>query len=299
MALAFHGFEKSAEAAGRSMLQLLLPMLGHRWRIGIDASSDVVILDPGALAALRRAGAARADALYVVIDGEGVVPPGAFCSIQRPINATRLIEVLHKAQSEIERRRGDLAATTVLPARLRAEMTASERSIETSMRVAVRWILQNTTGAVTVFSAQAGKLMSAVPGRGYATRLSAAEIAGLLRANPQVKLLTLTPAEEKEVLERARVFGSLGRLEWIYWIAGSNGELRPELRLSKPYRLAAWPDFSRLPHYRADVRMASLLKAAALTIGQLAERADVRLETAVNFVNACCALGYLTTEIAG
>jgi hypothetical protein len=66
------------------------------------------------------------------------VPAGAFCSIQRPINAARLIEVLHKAQSEIERRRGDLGATTVLPARLRAEMTTSERSIETSMRVAVR-----------------------------------------------------------------------------------------------------------------------------------------------------------------
>ena len=53
---------------------------------------------------------------------------------------------------------------------------------------------------------------------------------------------------------------------------------------------------------RADalyVVIASLLKAAALTVGQLAQRADVRLETAVNFFNACCALGYLTTEISG
>ena len=44
--------------------------------------------------------------------------------------------------------------------------------------------------------------------------------------------------------------------------------------------------------------MVSLLKAAAMTVGLLAERADVRLETAVNFVNACCALGYLSSEVA-
>ena len=298
LSVAFHGLDRAAEAATRSMLQLLLPMLGNRWRICTDATSDVVVTEPGALEAMRRDGRARPDALYVVVDAKDGAAPGAFCNIQRPINGTRLIEVLHKAQAEIERRCGDVGATTVLPTRLRMEMTATERSIETTMRVAVRWILQNTTGAVTVFSAQAGKVLSAVPARGYVTRLSSAEIADLLRSNPPVKLLTLTPAEEKNVLERARAFGSLGRLEWIFWIAGSNGELRTELRASKPYRLSTWPDFSRLPHYRADVRMASLLKSTPLTVGQLAERADVRFETAVNFVNACCALGYLTTDLS-
>lgn len=48
-----------------------------------------------------------------------------------------------------------------------------------------------------------------------------------------------------------------------------------------------------LPHHRSDVLMASLLKSEPLTVGELAKRANVRLETACNFVNACWALGYL------
>jgi hypothetical protein len=182
-AIAFCGLDRAVEAAAKSMLHLLLPMLGHRWRIGSETNSDVVVVEQGALAGLRQGGHARPEALYVAI-ADGAVPVGAFCTVQRPINGTRLIEVLHKAEAEIERRRAHLDATTVLPTRLRAEMTEGERSIETTMRVAVRWILQKSTGAVTMFSATAGKLLSAVPKRGYATRLSSAQIADLLRATP-------------------------------------------------------------------------------------------------------------------
>jgi hypothetical protein len=273
-------------------------MLGHRWQLGEAAASDVVLLETSAYRGLQGAGAARPLSLYVLLDGEEPLPPGAFCGLPRPLNNARVIELLHRAEAELERRRGDLAATTILPTHLRPEMTATERSIGTSMRIAVRWVLQNSTGAATLFSAHAARILTALPGRGYATRLTSAEIANLLRANPQVRILTLTPREEKQERARRRMYGSLGKLEWIYWIAGSNGELRPELFVSKPYRLATFPDFSRLPHYRSDVKMASLLKSQALTVGQLAERAEVRLETAVNFVNACCALGYLSSDPA-
>jgi hypothetical protein len=291
--VAFHGVTKSSEAAARSMLRLLLPMLGNRWRIGEATTSDVVILDAGSLEELNRTEAAREAALYIVFDDSGTPPANAFCVIHRPLNSARTIEVLHKAQAELERRRDGTSATTTLPLGLGAEATGGERGIHTSIRTAVRWVLQDALSAVTVMSQRDSKIFSALPNRGFTSRLTLTELADLMRKNEPVKLLNLTEDEQKALLERKRHFEPVLKLDWIYWLTGTNGELRPELNVSKPYRLRQWPDFSRLPHYRSDVRMASLLKAEALTVGQLAERAGVRLETACNFVNGCAALGLL------
>jgi hypothetical protein len=290
--VAFHGITKSSEAAARSMLRLLLPLLGNHWRIADAATSDVVLLDADSLEQLNLAGTARESALYIVFDGSGPPPANTFCVIHRPLNSARTIEVLHKAQAELEKRRGGMGATTTLPPQ-GTEVADSERGIRTSMRTATRWVLQDQSRAVTVLTLGESKIFSTLPGHGFTTRMRASELADLIRANAPVRLLNLTDDEQAALVARKRVFEPPAKLEWIYWLTGSNGELRPELGVSKPYRLRKWPDFSRLPHYRADVRMASLLKAEALTVGELATRADVRLETACNFVNACFALGLL------
>lgn len=292
--VALHGATKSSETAARSMLRLLLPMLGNRWRFGEPAGADVVLLEVAALEELNRAGTAREAALYIVFDDAGTPPANAFCMLQRPLNSARTIEVLHKAQAEIERRRGGMSPTTTLPAGFGADGSATERGIRTSMRTAVRWVLQDAMSAVTVMSVRDTKIFSALPNRGFTSRLTLTELADLMRKNEPVKLLNLTDEEQQSLAERkGSNFEPLLKLDWIYWITGTNGDLRPELHVSKPYRLRQWPDFSRLPHYRSDVRMASLLKAEALTVAQLAERAGVRLETAGNFVNGCAALGLL------
>jgi hypothetical protein len=274
------------------MLRLLLPLLGNHWRVTEPGTSDVVLLDADSLEQLNLAGTARESALYIVFDGSGPPPPNTFCVIHRPLNSARTIEVLHKAQAELERRRGGMGATTTLPPQ-GADEAEAERGIRTSMRTATRWVLQDPARSVTVLTPTETKIFSALPGRGFTTRLRASDLADLIRANAPVKLLNLTADEQDALVKRGRAFEPPAKLEWIYWLAGSNGELRPELSVSKPYRLRKWPDFSRLPHYRADVRMASLLKAEALTVGELATRADVRLETACNFVNAVSALGLL------
>jgi len=291
--VAFHGVTKNSEAAARSMLRLLLPLLGNHWRVTDATTSDVVILDAASLEELNRTGAARTSALYIVFEDSGALPENAFCVIPRPLNSARTIEVLHKAQAELEKRQGGMGATTTLPPAGAGADLSAERGIRTSMRTAVRWVLQDATSAVTVLSVRDTKIFSALPNHGFTTRLSSSELADLIRKNEPVKLLNLNEAEQAQVLSRKRNFEPLPKLEWIHCLAGSNGELRPELNVTKPYRLRKFPDFSRLPHYRADVRMASLLKAEALTVPELAERAGVRLETACNFVNACSALGLL------
>jgi len=290
--VAFLGLPRNAEASARSMLTLLLPMLGNRWQLGEAADSDVVILDAAALAELARAGAARAGALYVVFDEAAPPPAGAFCTVRRPLNGSRLIEVLNKAQTELERAASGAGATTNVASRFGHE-SIEVNGIHSPMRAAIRWALQERSQASTVLSRAHERIVSVLPGKGFSTRLSASEIADLIRSNDGVILLTLNHEEQAELSSRLGGFEPMAKLAWMYWLTGSNGELRPELHVTRPYRLRRWPDFSRLPHYRADVRMASLLKVDAMTIAELARRADVRLETACNFVNACWSVGVL------
>lgn len=294
---AVQGQSKNATVAVESMLGLLLPMLGNRWQTGEAATSDVVLLDAATLDELNQAGVARPDVLYVVFEASAPPPANAFTTVRRPLNSSSLIEALHKAQAELERRNSGNAATTVVAHGSDKDST-EHRAIQTSMRAAVRWVLQGRSAAATVMSLKQSRIFSVLPDLGFTSRLDSSEIAGLIRVNAPVMVLTLNDGEKRELLGRQRKFYPLTKLEWIYWLAGSNGELRPELNAATPYRLSRWPDFSRLPHYRADVRLASLLKADALAVSELAERAGVRVETAINFVNACWSLGLLAPSQA-
>lgn len=293
--VAFYGLPRNADAAARSMLRLLLPMLGNRWRSEESSRSDVVILEPETLAEMKQTGALRRETLYIVLANDDAPQPDAFATIQRPLNSGRLIELLHTAQAELDKRSSPLGNTTIAPSSGGSSTSAAhgaERGMRTSIRLAIRVALQTKSRSVTIQDLKQNKILSVVPGAGFANRLRSSELADLIRGNAQVSVIELG---EKEValLRLRRNFEPLGKLEWIYWLTGSNGEIRPELKLSRAYQLRKYPDFAVLPHHRSDVRMASLLKAEPLTVGDLAHRADVRLETACNFVNACWALGYL------
>jgi len=274
------------------MLKLLLPMLGNRWGMGEAATSDVVILDAETLEELNRAGTVRPDALYVVFEESTPPPANSFSAIRRPLNSSGLIEVLHRAQAELERRAGGGAdARTV--ARGFEKCSPALGGIEAPMRTAVRWVLQSRSAAATILNPQRTPVLSLLPEVGFTTRLDSSDIAGLIRTNAPVAVLTLNDRQRAELFSQQRKYYPLKKLEWIYWLAGSNGELRPELDAETPYRLSRWPDFSRLPHYRADVHMASLLKVDALAVRELSERSGARMETAINFLNACWSLGLL------
>ena len=290
--LAVHGQTRNAKVAAESMLKLLAPMLGNRWRMDEAPASDVVLLDAATLDELSRAGIARPDALYVVFEESTPPPARAFATVRRPLNSSSLIEVLHMAQAELERHKGGNPESPAVGRGLGKE-PADVRRIDAPIRTAVLGVLQDRSTAVAVMDLTQAHVFSVLPDVGFTSRLDSSEIAGLIRSNAPVTVLTLSEVQRTLLLRKQSKYYPLKKLEWIYWLAGSNGELRPELDAATPYRLSRWPDFSRLPHFRADVRMASLLKADALAIGELSERAGVRFETAVNFVNACWSLGLL------
>ena len=292
LTVAFHGLPKNADAAARSMLRLLLPLLGNRWRAAESPDSDVLILEAETLAEMRRSKSAREETLYIVFADENTPPTDAFATIQRPLNSARLVELLHMAQAELEKRSGLFGNTTVVTPGDSSSGQPPERSIRTSMRIAVRWTLQDMRRAVTFQHLDQAKILSAIPGVGFTTRLRSNALADLIRANKPVDLIELSEAEKNALRER-RSFEPFSKLEWIYWLTGSGGVIHPELKVSRKYQLRKYPDFAVLPHYHSDVRMASLLKAEPMTVGELAQHAGVRLETACNFVNACSALGFL------
>ena len=97
-------------------------------------------------------------------------------------------------------------------------------------------------------------------------------------------------------MARAREFRNPKELEWTFWISNGAPRLRPELDLVRRWKLKRWPDFGRLPHYHADVRMASALMAQALTLNELCDVAKARDDTAINFLNATFTLGALAEE---
>lgn len=278
------------------MLRLLLPLLGNRWRGSDSPGSDVIFIKADALAEMRGAGTARDDTLYIVFSDEPSPPAGAFATVQRPLNSTRLVELLHAAQAELQKRSGVLGNTTITASdgdNSGAEADADRHSISTSMRTAIRWALKANARPLAVQNDKGKRILTLLPGVGYTSALRSSELADLIRADRQVEVIELNE-KEKNALHQRRTFVPLRKLEWIYWLTGSDGQIRPELKVSRRYQLPKYPDFAVLPHYRADVLMASLLRAEPLTVGDLAQRAGVRLETACNFVNACWAIGYLT-----
>jgi hypothetical protein len=293
MIVSFYGLPAGAEAAARSMVRLLLPMLGNRWQLGAPHESDVVILEAEALAALRNAGTANESTLYVVLARDGEPPGGAFATIQRPLNSGRLVEVLNAAQDALEERMvrpgNTLFAEGDIDPPLEGE---AARSVRTSIRAAIGRALENGSLAIHVRDLQGERILTLLPEVGYAAPMRSNALADLIRMNAEVDVVGLNGTEAAALARRLK-FASLQKLEWIYWLAGSDGKIRPGLTVSHRYQLRKYPDFAALPHYRGDVRMASLLKAQGMTVGELALRAGVRLETACHFVNACWSLGYL------
>ncbi len=287
-------------AALRSMLLLLEPALGARWQVVDRPPADVVLLPAQTLGRLKGvAGGPDELPLYLALSNGGERPSNASAMLKHSITPPRLVEVLHLAEGLIEKLRApqDKMLTVPLIESLEAHGKAQlapatfDMRVRTSLRAATWRLLQDPIAA-TLIDNERRSIFSYLPGAGYHTRLTLAELANLFRNNAPAVLEELS-GPERDTLRQARDFKPVRELEWTFWICSRSPWLRPELSPDKRYRLRRWPDFGRLPHYQADIRMASALMAQALTLQQLRERAGVPPETVMNFLNATHAVGAL------
>ena len=302
LTLSLRGLPTHTAAALRSMLALLDSALGARWRL-LDAPIADVILVPGErMSEIRKSGSEVEVPLLLALTGDNVCPPGAFAVLKRPVTPAHLVEVLQLAEGLVERARANDEGILTVPliesldpgGRLAPE--SFDARLRTTLRAAT-WRLFQEPVAVTVLDDRRDSIYSYLPSRGFTTRLASAELAAAFRSNPPAVFVELSSAEQS-AMAKAREFRSPKELEWTFWISNGAPRLRPEIDLVRRWKLKRWPDFGRLPHYHADVRMASALMAQSLTLHELCEVAKAREDTAVNFLNATYTLGALTEEAA-
>jgi hypothetical protein len=284
-------------AALRSMLGLLEPAVGARWRVTDAMPADVVLLPAEAFAQIDARRAAEELPLLLALSAEERRPAQAYGLLKKPVTPARVVEALNLAEGLIERARGSAEGPHTVPLlesvdtqRKLAPGTLDTR-VRTALRAATFRLLQAPVAATLIDEARSA-LFSILPGLGYCTRLTPAEFVPLFRANPPAILVELSPPEQA-ALSGARDFRPLRELEWTFWITSRSPWLRTELRPDGNYRLKRWPDFGRLAHYQADIRLASILISQPMSLGALRERTGLPAETVMNFLNAAFALGAL------
>lgn len=297
LTLSLRSLPPHTATALRSMLALLDSALGARWRL-MDAPMADVILVPGErMGDIRKQGSEAEVPLLLALTSDNVCPPGAYATLKRPVTPAQMVEVLQLAEQLIElaRAKDEGMLTVPLIESLDPQGRLAPQTFDTRVRTTLRaatWRLLESPIAVTILDDRRDSIFSFLPSYGMCTRLSPQELAASFRANPPAVLVELSKTEAAAVA-KAREFRSTKELEWTFWISNGAPRLRPELDPATRWKLRRWPDFGRLPHYHADVRMASALMAQALTLHGLVDVAKSTESTAINFLNATYALGAL------
>jgi hypothetical protein len=82
----------------------------------------------------------------------------------------------------------------------------------------------------------------------------------------------------------------------LLWFAGyhASSGLAPWLTATTHYRIARWPDFGLIRPLPTQIRATATLSKAALTLDELAERAQIPVDEAARMLNALSACRLLT-----
>jgi hypothetical protein len=295
--IATHALPTQTVAALRSMLKVLEPMLGSHWQVRDAMPADVLIAPAETLARLPQVARPGKLPLFVAVGTDDTPLPIACATLKRPVTTPGLMDTLQKAASLIERIRQPEPELDTIPLLEKLDTTQKlapgtlDARLRTALRAATFRLLQAPIAATLIDDARQ-TIYSVLPGVGYATRLTAPELADQLRENVPTILFELA-AEEQRALAQARDFRPMRELEWTFWISARSPWLRTELNREAAYKLTRWPDFGRLAHSHAEVRLASFLMSQPTTLRELSERTGVGDERAMNFFNAAHGLGVL------
>lgn len=91
---------------------------------------------------------------------------------------------------------------------------------------------------------------------------------------------------------------SLHNLLWLTGIKCSHGRLVAGHDLDTPFRLRAWPNFTRNTFIAEHLKLAALLARQAMSLRQLAEHTGVALAEVINFYNAALAVDLIEFSAA-
>ncbi|MDJ0758150.1 MAG: hypothetical protein QNJ19_02085 [Woeseiaceae bacterium] len=132
----------------------------------------------------------------------------------------------------------------------------------------------------------------------YSTRAETLAIPGLFRCSALEFKLRPIPddvADEAIASDRCR---PLSRLLYGASLFGSEGRLLLNVGLEDRLRLNNWPDFDAVPYLPEHKTIAKFMLVHTETLGEIAAATDVRIDTIIDFCNACEATGLLERRSA-
>lgn len=131
-----------------------------------------------------------------------------------------------------------------------------------------------------------------IDGRNHclATTASDTETIALINASPDSFTITRMNPDSFAVHSNDMNIQSLYNLLWLAGIKCSNGKLLPEHNLETPFRLRAWPNFTRNSFIAEHLKLAAMLAKQTMTLAQLAETTQVAIQEVINFYNAAYAV---------
>ncbi len=297
--IATHALPEHTVAALRTMLTSIEPMVGSRWQLRAAMPADVLIAPLETLARLPQVARPGKLPIFIAVSDSATSLRIASATLTRPVTVPDLVDALRAAASlidEIRKPPSDELSTVPLleqfgSAPQKFTPDAFETRLRTTLRAAVFRLFQ-TPAAATLVDEERQAVFSMLPGVGYTTRLTAAQLSGLMRTNPPTILIELSDVEQR-ILSQARNFYPMADLEWMFWITARSPFLRTELNRNATYRLTRWPDFARLAHSNTEVQLASFLMSQPMTPDELQARASATEERTLNFLNAAFAMGLL------
>ena len=96
---------------------------------------------------------------------------------------------------------------------------------------------------------------------------------------------------------------SLNNLLWMSGIKCSEGKLLAGHRTDTPFRLRAWPNFTRNSYIAEHLKLAAVLAKQAMNLVQLSESTHIALSDVINFYNAAYSVDLIehniTQDVAG
>ena len=139
-----------------------------------------------------------------------------------------------------------------------------------------------------------------IDGRNHclATTATEHEIKQLVATPTRELVLTRMNPDSFAVHSNDMSIQSLYNLLWLAGIKCSSGKLLEGHELETPFRLRAWPNFTRNSFIAEHFKLAAILAKQTLTLSQLAELTQVALPEVINFYNAAYAVDLIEFRTA-
>lgn len=227
----------------------------------------------------------------------GPAPSEARFSIERPLRALALTEVLQRARGELQPAEGREPRKIVISSLSARASTPSDvpslgdHDPEDLLLGLLRSLSGNDPIAIGPTDTPAIILR---PDAGVAWSEDWQNLIALARTpKSDIRYETIRWPEFGEDPSRALVDRRLDELMWFAALEGSQGRPLRELKIDQGIRLKAFPDFQRLYRRPVHVRIAYVMSRGWLRVEQIAEAARASVFEVTGLCNGCACLDLL------